>query len=140
MIHILLGALSQWFIINMQKYDLIVIGGGSGLDVATSAAQHGMKVAIIERDRLGGTCLNKGCIPSKLLLHSADVLETIKQASEFGIELGKLEYNLGLRFISKLCLNSLWGKFRQVPKYTQHKYIGTEYEFNRVILDDKIDK
>ena len=58
---------------------------------------------------------------------------------EFGIELGKLEYNPGLRFISKLCLNSLWGKFGQVPKYTQHKYIDTEYEFNRIILDDKIE-
>jgi dihydrolipoamide dehydrogenase len=69
----------------MQKFDLIVIGGGSGLDVATSAAQHGLKVAIIERDRLGGTCLNKGCIPSKLLIHSADVIETIKHAAKFGI-------------------------------------------------------
>lgn len=69
----------------MQTFDLIVIGSGSGLDVANAAAEHGLKVAIIEKDRMGGTCLNKGCIPSKLLLHSADVIETIKSSYQFGI-------------------------------------------------------
>jgi mycothione reductase len=69
----------------MQKFDLIVIGGGSGLDVATSAAQHGLTVAVVERERMGGTCLNRGCIPSKFLIHSSDVIETIKQAAKFGI-------------------------------------------------------
>lgn len=69
----------------MQKFDLIVIGGGSGLDVATSAAQHGLAVAVVEKDRMGGTCLNRGCVPSKLLIHSADVMETIKKAAKFGI-------------------------------------------------------
>ncbi|MDE1878501.1 MAG: dihydrolipoyl dehydrogenase [Thaumarchaeota archaeon] len=70
----------------MKTYDLIVIGSGSGLDVANAAAQHGQKVAIIEKDRMGGTCLNRGCIPSKLLIHSADVAETIRNAGRFGIE------------------------------------------------------
>ena len=69
----------------MQKFDLIVIGSGSGLDVANAAVEHGLKVAIVEKDRMGGTCLNRGCIPSKLLLHSADVVETIRNASFFGI-------------------------------------------------------
>lgn len=71
----------------MQKFDLIVIGGGSGLDVASAMAQNGLKVAIIEKDRLGGTCLNRGCIPSKLLIHSADVAETIRNAEVFGIKI-----------------------------------------------------
>ncbi|MDP8906279.1 MAG: dihydrolipoyl dehydrogenase, partial [Thermoproteota archaeon] len=66
-------------------FDLIVIGAGSGLDVASAAAEHGLKVAIIEKDRMGGTCLNRGCIPTKLLIHSADIIETIKKASVFGI-------------------------------------------------------
>ena len=70
----------------MQKFDLIVIGTGSGLSVANAAYQHGLRVAIIEKDRMGGTCLNNGCIPSKLLIHSADVAETIKRANLFGIE------------------------------------------------------
>jgi mycothione reductase len=70
----------------LQKFDLIVIGAGSGLDVANAAYQHGLRVAILEKDRMGGTCLNNGCIPSKLLIHSADVAETIKRAELFGIK------------------------------------------------------
>jgi mycothione reductase len=70
----------------MEKFDLIVIGSGSGLDVANAAASDkGLKVAIIEKYKLGGTCLNTGCIPSKLLIHSADIIEIIKQADTFGI-------------------------------------------------------
>jgi mycothione reductase len=71
----------------LQKFDLVVIGGGTGLDVANAAAFHNrLKVAIIEKDRLGGTCLNRGCIPSKLLIHSADIIQTIKRAGLFGID------------------------------------------------------
>jgi mycothione reductase len=70
----------------MKKFDLIVIGSGSGLDVANAAAtEKGFKVAIFEKDKLGGTCLNRGCIPSKLLIHSADIIEIIKKADVFGI-------------------------------------------------------
>jgi mycothione reductase len=69
-----------------ENFDLIVIGSGSGLDVANAAAsQDGLKVAIIEKDMMGGTCLNRGCIPSKLLIHSANVAETIRRANIFGI-------------------------------------------------------
>jgi dihydrolipoamide dehydrogenase len=45
---------------QLQKFDLIVIGAGSGLDVANAAYQHGLRVAVLEKDRLGGTCLNNG--------------------------------------------------------------------------------
>src|SRR5215207_9700972 len=71
---------------NIEKFDLIVVGSGSGLGVANAIFQHGLRVAIIEKDRMGGTCLNRGCIPSKLLIHSADVAETIKRAHIFGIK------------------------------------------------------
>lgn len=74
---------------QLEKFDLIVIGSGTGLDVANAAAQSGMKVAIVEKDRMGGTCLNRGCIPSKLLIHSADVMETIKGAGAFGINVAE---------------------------------------------------
>lgn len=63
-----------------------MIGAGSGLDVANAAYQRGLRVALLEKDRLGGTCLNNGCIPSKLLIHSADIAETIKRAELFGIK------------------------------------------------------
>ena len=65
---------------KLQKFDLIVIGSGSGLDVANAAYLHGLRVAVIEKGKMGGTCLNWGCIPSKLLIHSSDVAETIKSA------------------------------------------------------------
>ena len=78
--------MSQLYSIKLQEFNLIVIGAGSGLDVANAPYQHGLRVAVIEKDRMGGTCLNNGCIPSKLLIHSADVAETIKRASLFGIK------------------------------------------------------
>ncbi|ELY85845.1 dihydrolipoyl dehydrogenase [Natrinema altunense] len=70
----------------MEEYDFLVIGSGSGLDVANAAANQGQSVAIVEKGRLGGTCLNRGCIPSKQLLYHADVLETIERADAFHID------------------------------------------------------
>src|SRR3972149_4912936 len=69
----------------MRKFDLIVIGGGSGLNVASQAARKGLSVALIEPGPLGGTCLNRGCIPSKMLIETAEVAETIKRAGSFNI-------------------------------------------------------
>ncbi|MBI2430836.1 MAG: dihydrolipoyl dehydrogenase [Candidatus Levybacteria bacterium] len=70
----------------MKKFDVIVVGSGAGLEVASFAAEKGMSVAIVEEGPLGGTCLNRGCIPSKMLIHSADVVETIKSSEKFGIK------------------------------------------------------
>ncbi|WP_128225169.1 dihydrolipoyl dehydrogenase [Halobacteriaceae bacterium SHR40] len=70
----------------MEEFDFVVIGSGSGLDVANAAVNQGQSVAIVEKGPLGGTCLNRGCIPSKLLLYHADVLETIERAGEFHID------------------------------------------------------
>lgn len=69
-----------------MKYDLIVIGAGSGLNVMSVAAARGLKVAIVEDGPMGGTCLNRGCIPSKILIHTADVMQTIKDAGKFNIK------------------------------------------------------
>ncbi|MEF8775303.1 MAG: dihydrolipoyl dehydrogenase [Haloarculaceae archaeon] len=70
----------------MNEVDVLVIGTGSGLDVANAAANEGRSVAVVEKDPIGGTCLNRGCIPSKKLLYHADVLETVERANEFHIE------------------------------------------------------
>lgn len=78
--------MSQHYSIKLQEFDLIVIGAGSGLEVANAAYQHGLRVAVVEKQKMGGTCLNNGCIPSKLLIHSADIAETIKRADLFGIK------------------------------------------------------
>lgn len=70
---------------GVKRFDVIVIGAGSGLIIASEAAARGLKVAVIDHGPFGGTCLNRGCIPSKMLIHSADVIETIRRASLFGI-------------------------------------------------------
>ncbi len=73
----------------MASYDLIVIGSGPGGYVAAiRASQLGLKVGVVERENLGGVCLNWGCIPTKALLKSAQVFEYIKHAKDFGIEVG----------------------------------------------------
>ena len=69
----------------MNTFDLMVIGTGSGLDVASDAAEMGLSVAVVEEGPFAGTCHNRGCIPSKMLIHSADVMETIRTADRFGI-------------------------------------------------------
>ena len=69
-----------------KRFDLIVIGSGSGLEVSSEAESRGLKVAVVEKGAFGGTCLNRGCIPSKMLIHCADVLETIQKAEIFGIK------------------------------------------------------
>ena len=70
----------------MQEVDFLVIGSGSGLDVANAAANREQSVAVVEKGPLGGTCLNRGCIPSKMLLYHADVLETVERADAFHID------------------------------------------------------
>jgi mycothione reductase len=70
----------------MEKYDLIVIGSGAGMNVASKAIQAGMRVALVEHGLLGGTCLNTGCIPSKVLLHPADVIRELDEAKVIGVE------------------------------------------------------
>lgn len=77
----------------INKFDLIVIGSGSGLDVANGLAERGFNVAIIEKNKLGGTCLNVGCIPSKLLIHSADIIQLIKKADVFGVNVKNYSIN-----------------------------------------------
>jgi mycothione reductase len=68
----------------MIDYDLVIVGAGSGNMLP--ADLEGLRVAIIERDRFGGTCLNRGCIPSKMLVYAADIAQTIRNAGRYGID------------------------------------------------------
>ncbi|GIO09926.1 dihydrolipoyl dehydrogenase [Brevibacillus reuszeri] len=79
----------------MQTYDIAVLGGGpAGYVAAIRASKEGKRVALIEADFVGGTCLNRGCIPSKTLLHSAGVIDQIRKASSWGIETGEVTVSL----------------------------------------------
>ncbi|MFD0694925.1 dihydrolipoyl dehydrogenase [Paenibacillus sp. GCM10027628] len=75
-----------------HRYDVVVLGGGiGGYTAAIRAAQLGKTVAVVERDKLGGTCLHQGCIPSKALLRSAEVYATMKKSEEYGISAASVE-------------------------------------------------
>jgi choline dehydrogenase-like flavoprotein len=72
--------------VSEQTVDLVVLGGGSGgYAAALRAAELGMTVVMIEKDKVGGTCLHRGCIPTKALLHSAETVDVIKEAEQFGV-------------------------------------------------------
>ena len=71
---------------NKTTFDLLVIGGGSGgLAVAEKAAQFGKQVAIIESWKLGGTCVNNGCVPKKVMWYAANLAHAVDDAEDFGI-------------------------------------------------------
>lgn len=70
----------------MNKFDIMGIGSGSDLEVSADASDWGLTVAVVEEGPFGGTCLNRGCIPSKMLIHCADIMETIQNAEKFGIK------------------------------------------------------
>ena len=77
-----------------HNFDVVILGGGSGGYAAALRSAHlGKSVALIEKDKLGGTCLHRGCIPTKALLHSAEVADTVKDAAHFGInaEFGSID-------------------------------------------------
>ncbi|MDA2918927.1 mercuric reductase [Desulfobacterota bacterium AH_259_B03_O07] len=71
----------------MKSYDVVVLGGGSaGLTAATGSVKFGLKVALIEKEKLGGDCLYYGCVPSKTLIRSAKIVSLLKRANEFGLD------------------------------------------------------
>ena len=77
-----------------NKFDLIVVGAGPGGYVAAlKAAKLGLKTAVIEKDRVGGTCLNRGCIPTKAMIHATSVYKEIKAAAEYGIYAEGVSYD-----------------------------------------------
>lgn len=79
---------------ELKKFDVAVIGGGpGGYPAAIKAAQNGKSVALIEAKELGGTCLNRGCIPSKTLIASAEVLHKIQESQDFGIVVGSVDFD-----------------------------------------------
>jgi dihydrolipoamide dehydrogenase len=77
-----------------DSYDLVVLGGGTGgYSAALRAAELGMSVALIERGKVGGTCLHQGCIPTKALLHAAEVYDTARDSDRFGITVADVAYD-----------------------------------------------
>ena len=78
-----------------MNYDLAIIGAGpGGTDAAEHAATHGLKVVIFEKNKLGGVCLNEGCIPTKTLLHSVHLLSEAQEGRKYGLSIPEAELEL----------------------------------------------
>jgi dihydrolipoamide dehydrogenase len=134
-----------------DKYDMVVIGSGPGGYVAAiRAAQLGMKTACVEREFVGGRCLNVACIPAKAMLRAADVLTELRDGAEFGVEAGEVSFNMpsagkhrdkvvktltggvgGLLKKHKIDLIEGSGKLAGAGKVAVD---GTEYETSKVVL------
>ena len=112
-----------------MEYDVIVIGGGAGLKIARPAADLGFKVAVIEESALGGTCLNRGCIPSKMLIHPADVLQQMRENDLYDIHIDgtvHIDTEKLVQFVSKTVdeeSQSIYPQYQKHPNldlYTDH--------------------
>src|ERR1039457_2535173 len=82
---------------EVQQFDFVVIGGGpGGYGTALYGAAAGLRVAIVERDKVGGTCLHRGCVPAKEFLETAAVYRTVRSAGDFGVNVGEpdLEFSV----------------------------------------------
>jgi mycothione reductase len=70
----------------MERFDVLVVGSGSGMTIVEGALNKGLKVALVDKDELGGTCLNRGCIPSKMVIYPIDVIQEIKRVEALGVK------------------------------------------------------
>ncbi len=127
----------------MREYDLVIIGSGAGLIVLNAGLSHGMDCGLIEMGKMGGTCLTRGCIPSKVLVHPASLIREAQHAEKIGVRFKVEKIDWGL--ISR----RMWSQIEeskqieqglsQIPNLTIYRGTGEfvgEYEL-RVLLNDK---
>ncbi len=120
----------------MKQYDIIVIGSGGGSKISTPASELGYKCAIIEKWKWGGTCLNRGCIPSKMLIHPANISMAIREANKLGIKANIK--SIDFKNIIKR-INSTVGKdSRSIPKWYDKKKNLDYYHGHATFISDKV--
>lgn len=117
----------------MKHFDLVIVGSGAGLMVMEAALNRGLRCAIIEKSKFGGTCLTKGCIPSKMLVYPADFIRETQAAERIGIRTGPVQ--LDWKIISK----RMWEQIdfsRTIEKNLQNVPNLTVYKGSAVFVDD----
>jgi dihydrolipoamide dehydrogenase len=135
----------------MSKYDIIVLGSGPGGYVtAIRASQLGFKTAVVEKENLGGVCLNWGCIPTKALLKSAQVFEYLKHAEDYGLKVKDAEHDFdavvkrsrgvadgmsnGVKFLMKKNKIDVIEGFGKLKTGKKIDVDGTEYSADHIIV------
>lgn len=112
----------------MQRYDLIVVGSGAALIVLEAALGRGLRCALIEKGQYGGTCLNRGCIPSKILVHPADLIREMERGPKLGLQTDppRIDWaTLAQRMWRKIAENLEIAKtFRSMPNLTVFEGTG----------------
>lgn len=132
-------------------FDIVILGGGSGgYAAALRGAQLGMRIALIEADKLGGTCLHRGCIPTKALLHTAEVADVTREADQFGVSASFGGIDMGkVNAYKEQVVNKLWKGLQGLVKQPNITYVtgwgtlvapdtvevdGTRYTGRNVVL------
>ncbi len=108
---------------TIQQYDLIIIGSGGGTKLRP-AADQGKKVAIIEKDHLGGTCLNRGCIPSKMLIYPGELLTHAKDLKKYGIDVENTDHSIRWKDLVGRTNISIQADSSSIERaYAEHKFV-----------------
>ncbi len=119
----------------MKNYDLIIIGAGGGTKLRP-VTELGKKIAVLEREAPGGTCLNRGCIPSKMLIHTADIAEELREAHKFDL---KVDTNFAVDFstLTKRITNHVAASSNKITEFYQSHPQIDYYPHEGKFLDDK---
>ncbi|MFB6181876.1 MAG: dihydrolipoyl dehydrogenase [Candidatus Magasanikbacteria bacterium] len=121
----------------MKSYDIIVIGGGGGAKIISPAADLGLDVAAIEQEKMGGTCLNRGCIPSKMLIYPADIASKIDKSDKYGLTLDQ-DYDVNWEELVSRVNDTVDEEAASIPPaYEEHSHIDY-YNHHCKFVDNKV--
>jgi len=118
----------------MKHFDVLVVGTGSGMSIAEAAVNSGRSVALVEMGKLGGTCLNTGCIPSKMVIYPSDIINQIKHAEVLGIKV-KIE-NIDFKGIMKRTMDLVKHDRESMERSINHINGLTYYPVKGEFIDD----
>ncbi|MGD0495392.1 MAG: dihydrolipoyl dehydrogenase [Candidatus Bathyarchaeia archaeon] len=115
----------------MEKFDVLVIGAGSGMIVAANAVANGLKTALVESGPIGGTCMNRGCVPSKMLIYPADVASVIHEAEKLGIRamIDTIDFDGIMKRMHKLVEEDVERQTRAVEEDPRIRWFKGDGEF-----------
>lgn len=115
-----------------DAFDVVVLGAGTGgYSAAIRAAILGLKVALVERDKVGGTCLHRGCIPTKALLHSAEVFDTIREGAAVGVSAGEPTYDwAGVQSYKDKVVQKMYGGLQSLIKHRKIEVVSGTGRFH----------